>query len=558
MVQGRDSVKLSTTVKIAVILTLAWFGLGVLALLPAYPLALWRGFGFAGYLADSGTFNFDCFSFLFNPVQLYWASLAFGACLVISALGALKFNNQARRFLRALLLVQILWMLGDVFIAWKGIGPSFILSFFFTVALYYFFGLSMVKRLYLKETAVIPEEKPKPSLFKEPFRFLAAHWKKFAVTLAFIGLLGGLLSFPMLAIPLVIHLSDVPLRMPWKYKPIARRLAVLCQTYPLGLPDGIGATRISATGANIFYGGGFYHYGYTLDLDEAASTPQTNVWRIGITREDMRKDDWLWSLSLPATQTLSPDEINKILESGLKQAIQGDYYESVQFCEKAVQYYLKAGRSDRATSICQEWVAAQPAGWRPRLMLAHVQSKLGKADQAAADLAQWVNSRTNFAYYVVLAHFEYSEGRNNKAVAALRKAAEMPFTDYDKTLQGVKDEFGVKGAHLALACGDFELCRRMCDKYLPVKHDKWDWYPLLPLWRHRAAADLMLGNKRGALDSLDKADSLIGDVGNAEELHRKNNALRAAINEGDLSYMRDPGNFSDTNYVWNDPFFKNY
>jgi hypothetical protein len=148
--------------------------------------------------------------------------------------------------------------------------------------------------------------------------------KKLVPILAILAIPCAFFLYQFATILFYAPLSDMYLRMPWVYKPIASRLAILCQSYPLGLPEhisknwfpqGAGSVFVKPDGGFIIYGGGFYHYGYVLQLDKVASNPQTHIWNLNVRREGSDADVQVWSFPLPITQVLSLDELKKLRES---------------------------------------------------------------------------------------------------------------------------------------------------------------------------------------------------------------------------------------------------
>ena len=75
---------------------------------------------------------------------------------------------------------------------------------------------------------------------------------------------------------------------------------------------GHGRCRVSTNAAFVEMGGGFYHFGYRLNFDEAASNPNTNVWQLYLYREGSDKNTHLLTLALTSTQHVSSAEVEKL------------------------------------------------------------------------------------------------------------------------------------------------------------------------------------------------------------------------------------------------------
>src|SRR5258708_2444763 len=83
------------------------------------------------------------------------------------------------------------------------------------------------------------------------------------------------------------------------YLTVATNLALYCQSSEdLHLTNIVGASRLpqplpslgspwakfETNFAHVEYGGGFYHYGYRIQLDETQSSSQTNTWELFLCR----------------------------------------------------------------------------------------------------------------------------------------------------------------------------------------------------------------------------------------------------------------------------------
>jgi hypothetical protein len=115
-----------------------------------------------------------------------------------------------------------------------------------------------------------------------------------------------------------IRMIEAKLRKPQIYEPVARTLATYCQSdqslfppYPsyAWLPQGVARLghpycSIATNYAHVEMGGGFYHYGYRLRRDEAASTTLTNVWQLSLYGEGSQ-DTHLMTLFMASAQHLA-------------------------------------------------------------------------------------------------------------------------------------------------------------------------------------------------------------------------------------------------------------
>ena len=126
--------------------------------------------------------------------------------------------------------------------------------------------------------------------------------------LLWIGLaIGGIATcalicgFPFISMFFIVQASinetkkeEAKIRKPEMYEPVAKRLALYCQSDLTSFPEHISYAwlppemsefkhawgDIKSNTASIELGGGFYHFGYRLDLDSASSISATNTWRL--------------------------------------------------------------------------------------------------------------------------------------------------------------------------------------------------------------------------------------------------------------------------------------
>ena len=118
-----------------------------------------------------------------------------------------------------------------------------------------------------------------------------------------------------------IKVVEAKLQKPVVYEPVAERLATYCQSdqslFPkilsyAWLPEEISRLghpwcEIATNSAFVEMGGGFYHFGYNLELDETLSTPATNAWNLFFDREGSQ-NKLLMTLRLAATQHVTAED----------------------------------------------------------------------------------------------------------------------------------------------------------------------------------------------------------------------------------------------------------
>lgn len=347
------------------------------------------------------------------------------------------------------------------------------------------------------------------------------------------------------------------------YEPVARRLALYCQSdqslFPkilsyAWLPDELakvseGHCSIDADHASVEMGGGFYHFGYRLDLDRASSTPGTNVWQLYLYREGSKADQHLMTLDLVSTQQVSAAEVERMVAAGFDSSLR----RGEPAYRSKVMLKLRFGKTSEAAEVCREWLQHKPNSWLPHFTYAHVRSRLGEVEPASKELTEWVQSHKNFAHCIYLALFEFREGRTNQALLGVRLALQQPFIEPEGT-DGNKFYLGQNGALIAYLNGDYDLALALCDKMLSDSRQEIWWRR--KLLRLEAAIMLLKGDATAAMESMKRAESSEdkGMTFSAEGMVESDKKLRAAIERRDLTYVMNPANWSDSLESWFSPF----
>jgi len=245
-----------------------------------------------------------------------------------------------------------------------------------------------------------------------------------------------------------ITMIEAKLQKPAVYEPVARTLATYCQSdqslFPkilsyAWLPGEISHLghpwcEVTTNSAFVELGGGFYHFGYKLELDEVASTPAkdvfqllgqngtastlgTNVWHLFLAREGSQ-DKPLMTLRLAATEHMTAADLEKLVGASFDQSIKegsGGY-------RSKVLLQLRFGQMAQAAATCVDWMKAKPDSWLARFTYAHVRCRLGETEPAATEFNEWVDTHKSFGNCIYLALFNYREGRTNQAVQAVQLA----------------------------------------------------------------------------------------------------------------------------------------
>ena len=360
-----------------------------------------------------------------------------------------------------------------------------------------------------------------------------------------------------------IKATEAKLQKREVYEPVARRLALYCQSdrslFPQNisyawLPDELakvshGHCSIDADHASVEMGGGFYHFGYRLDLDQGASAPSTNVWQLYLYREGNKVDQHLMTLALASTQQVTAAEAEQMAAAGFDSSLK----RGNKAYRSKVMLKLRFGKTTEAAGVCKEWMQHEPNSWLPHFTYAHVRSRLGEVEPASNEFAEWVQSHKNFAHCIYLALFELREGRTNQALLGVRLALQQPFIEPEGT-DGNKFYLGQNGALIAYLNGDYDLALAMCDRMLPdSQKDMWWKRKLLRL---KAAVMLLKGDAMAAIENMRQAENSEdkGMTFSVDGMVESDKRLRAAIERRDLTYVTNPANWSDPLETWFSPF----
>jgi tetratricopeptide (TPR) repeat protein len=360
-----------------------------------------------------------------------------------------------------------------------------------------------------------------------------------------------------------IKITEGKLQKPEIYQPVAQRLATYCQSdqnlFPKILSHAWLPGEISSLGepwcevatnyASVEFGGGFYHFGYRLELNKAASDPATNAWNLFLAREE-QPDVLLMTMRLTSTQQVTAGDLAKLVGASYEQMIKvgepGGYVGKVML-------QLRFGQTRQVAAICEDWMKARPDSWLAQLTYAHIRCRMGQTEPAAAQFSEWVDAHQSFGNYIYLALFNYREGRTNQAAQAVRMALTHPLVESPQ--EGANIFYlADNGAMIAYASGDFDLCLSICDKMLPDNSYEAKVFRRNAL-RIKAAVMLMKGDQPAAIDLMKQAENANEhDSFGPDEKAKADNRLLEAIQQKNIEYIRDFRNWADEMEKWYSPF----
>lgn len=284
----------------------------------------------------------------------------------------------------------------------------------------------------------------------------------------------------VLASQAFIAQNEAAMRDPAVATPVARTLALYCQSdqrlFPEHLDGGwvpqelarIGPHAwgsVSATSASFELGGGFYHYGYGLHLDQAASTTTARVWRLALHREN-QPSETVATVTLAPSERLSADELFALLvvnhDARISRAPDqlGPYQQKLDTCGRF-------GKRADGRAVLDDMVGRFPDEWFPRLVLALV---VAETDPAAAEagLRAWVDGKPDLFRCLDLAYYHQLRGEPAKAAAAAQRATQHE-AETEWGHGGNSEHRGYSAARYAYETGHLDVAIALCDHLLPVK-----------------------------------------------------------------------------------------
>ena len=247
-------------------------------------------------------------------------------------------------------------------------------------------------------------------------------------------------------IPLQMHrIKNIESRMqkPQISGKVATNLALYCQSVdllqitnyldgsqlPPPLPQLVTAHAwgdIQSNRALVEFGGGIYHYGYSLALNESKSSAETNVWELSLDREG-QPAKLLHAILLPAS---AQAPLSSFISNSLA-AYDARLKESpreIRLHQSKIAFLLRYDRS-LVRSACTNAVHDLPRHWWPQLTLALWDAGHGHFDDASRNFSTFAASKPTYSTYLYLAYFYHVVGRTNEAASAVEKAATFPITE---------------------------------------------------------------------------------------------------------------------------------
>ncbi len=312
-----------------------------------------------------------------------------------------------------------------------------------------------------------------------------------AIGLILVLLIGAFLVFPVLRIIPMVFLSahhikkqETKMQSPEVYIQIEKSIAVYCQTgariFPTGfvgnawLPKPVrdlspSFSEITETNAQIMMGGGFHHYGYSLER-QSNFVEKSNLWAFRFYSEGS-DPKLLSTFATAASETIpiSSFVANALGEYERLSKLKQDEIKALWLEQNRVAFLIQFDPA-KVREGCLQALRNLPTHWWPRLTLAFVDSAAGREEQAATELVSWVDSNPNYSRYLYLAYYFQELGKLAQAAEAIEKAIRFPVIDLHDDLSNTECRGYSAGVH-AFQSGKYATVIKLCDALLTVKEN---------------------------------------------------------------------------------------
>jgi tetratricopeptide (TPR) repeat protein len=292
------------------------------------------------------------------------------------------------------------------------------------------------------------------------------------------------------------------LNSPIVYQTVATNLALYCQSISsLNLTDGIGGARLPqplpqfgnhlwgsfhTNSAFVEFGGGFYHYGYSLELNKATSDANTNSWELYFCSESSPNKLLMhFTLSPDARMPLAAFVSNTLTEFSRRLAADPT---SLDAHKGRIRFLLEYNRI-QVRQACLDAIKALPEHWWPRLTLALWDSGRERFAEASKTFTEFAARKPSYSRYIYLAWFYQTMKRPDEAAASVEKAIQCPIVDLIDDENNTECR-GYSVGVFAYQNGKYGTVIKLCDAFLPIRENGEYAKPALAALRTAAVAAL--------------------------------------------------------------------
>jgi tetratricopeptide (TPR) repeat protein len=251
----------------------------------------------------------------------------------------------------------------------------------------------------------------------------------------------------------VIHQEETRMQEPAVYLPIAKELALYCQSFGQELqtsapadtfveqewlPDSIQKlprTEFCTMGSDsmaITFGGGFYHFGYSLTKDSGVTPAGETVWHLFLSREE-QPDLELTTVHLPESARLAFDDFVRTALRHYAEEIALKPQE-LRLDQEQLFFSLKFTTRQEAVKNLQVAIQNLPKHWWPRFALDLVLSRTA-APEPQDRFETWVAAHPGFSHYTYLVWLYRLQDKPDEAARAAETMLQFSPSDEDDDIE---------------------------------------------------------------------------------------------------------------------------
>lgn len=272
---------------------------------------------------------------------------------------------------------------------------------------------------------------------------------------------------------------------------VAKELAILCETSkshpdwfedepplaPAWTPQVVLKydptwVQVSPDGARVEFGGGFYHFGYSLEPASQDDPVAGSVWILYLYREESPSQEIARVTILPTDvltqshftqRTFAEFERRIRTKAGRGMVVDGENSPSAQ----RVRFALKHGQADEVRAAIRETAKSNPDAWHDVVLAFLLDARV---DPAGADrrLQQWASARGGFSAWLLAAYAYDKAGDFDAAVRAIDRACETPADDPEWLAYHARAR-GYPMCRRLYIMGRFSTGEKLCDHLLRYK-----------------------------------------------------------------------------------------
>ena len=282
-----------------------------------------------------------------------------------------------------------------------------------------------------------------------------------------------------------VEKQEAEMQRPEVSSQVGHSLAIYCQSgaavFPTGfvgnawLPKPVrdldpSDVEITESKADIMMGGGFHHYGYSLER-LPNSVQGSNLWALTFYSEGSDSKQLLTFTTADSERISGSNFVANALAEydRLLKTKREEKYAVIWLEQNRIAFLLQFGRT-KVREACMQSIHDFPNRWWPRLTFAFMGSTRSGDEQAAHEFVAWVDSNPSYSRYIYLAYYYEVMGKPESATKAMEKAISYPIVDMDDDMSNTKCRGYFAGVY-AFRNGKYSTVIKLCDALLPMREN---------------------------------------------------------------------------------------